>query len=185
MPHYANGAETMAGLDQLFAAFCRTVRRHAGADTCASVPIVGGRGKAALARRMFTGGGALLCGALLAGCDPVSLTVFGVGTATGVQHTLNGITYRTFTAPLPKVRSAANASLDRMGIKVVAREKNGSGEVIKATATERTIEIELDALTPSTTRMRAMVRNGLFYDSATGLEIILQTERVLNARGAG
>ena len=29
---------------------------------------------------------AVLCVALLAGCDPVSLTVFGVGAATGVQH---------------------------------------------------------------------------------------------------
>jgi hypothetical protein len=128
---------------------------------------------------------AALCCALLAGCDPVSLTVFGVGTATGVQHTLNGIAYRTFTAPLPQVRSAATASLNRMGIQITSREKNGSGEVIKASANERKIEIELDALTPNTTRMRTVVRNGLFYDSATGTEIILQTERVLNSRGAG
>lgn len=130
-------------------------------------------------------GPTVLCCVLLAGCDPLSLTVFGVGTATGVQHTLNGIAYRTFTAPLPQVRSAATASLNRMGIQVTSREKNRSGELIKATASERTIEIELDALTPNTTRMRTMVRNGLFFDSATGMEIILQTERTLNGRGAG
>lgn len=123
---------------------------------------------------------AMLCIALLAGCDPVSLTVFGVGAATGVQHTLNGITYKTFTAPLPQVRSATLNSLNHMGIKVASREKTKDGEVIKASANERQIEIELDAITQSTTRMRTSVRNGLFMDSATGTEIILQTEKALN-----
>ena len=118
--------------------------------------------------------------ALLAGCDPVSLTVFGVGTATGVQHTLNGITYKTFTAPLPRVRTATINGLNRMGIKVASREKTKEGEVIKASASERQIEIELDAITASTTRMRTSVRNGLFMDSATATEIILQTEKALN-----
>jgi len=120
--------------------------------------------------------------ALLAGCDPVSLTVFGVGTATGVQHTLNGITYKTFTAPLPQVRTATINGLNRMGIKVASREKTKEGEVIKASANERQIEIELDAITASTTRMRTSVRNGLFMDSATSTEIILQTEKALNNR---
>ncbi len=123
---------------------------------------------------------AVLCMVLLAGCDPVSLTVFGVGTATGVQHALNGITYKTFTAPLPQVRSATISSLNHMGIKVASREKTKEGEVIKASASERQIEIELDAITNSTTRMRTSVRNGLFMDSATGTEIIIQTEKALN-----
>lgn len=116
---------------------------------------------------------------VLAGCAPVALTAVGVGSAAGVQHTMGGITYRTFTASLPQVRSAAVSSLNRMGIKVEAQEKSGSGEVIKARANGRDIEIELDALTPNTTRMRAVVRNGLFMDAATGAEIITQTERVL------
>lgn len=122
---------------------------------------------------------AVMALALSAGCAPVALTAFGVGTATGVQHTLNGIAYRTFTVPLPQLRSAATASLNRMGIKVASREKTKEGELIKASASEREIEIELDSITPSTTRMRVAVRNGLFMDSATGTEIILQTERAL------
>lgn len=123
--------------------------------------------------------GAVAVFVLSAGCAPVALTAFGVGTATGVQHTLNGIAYRTFTAPLPQVRSAATTSLNRMGIKVASREKTKEGELIKATASEREIEIEFDAITPNTTRMRVAVRNGLLMDSATGTEIILQTERAL------
>jgi hypothetical protein len=124
-------------------------------------------------------------GALLAGCDPVSLTVFGVGTASGVQHTLNGISYRTFTASMPQVRTATLSSLQRMGIKVSSREKTKEGEVIKASANERDVEIELDAVTRNTTRMRTTVRDGLFMDSATGMEIIIQTEKALyNGKGA-
>lgn len=123
---------------------------------------------------------ALLGGlAWLTACAPVALTAIGVGSAAGVQHTMGGITYRTFTAPLPQVRSAAVASLNRMGIRVGKSEKSESGEIIKATANGREIEIELDALTPNTTRMRTTVRNGLFMDAATGAEIIIQTERVL------
>jgi hypothetical protein len=121
---------------------------------------------------------------MLAACDPVSLTVFGVGTATGVQHTLNGITYKTFTAPLPQVRAATLSGLNNMGIKVTSREKTQGGELIKATATEREIDIELDAISRGTTRMRAAVRNGLFMDAATATEIILQTERVLTRGNA-
>lgn len=117
---------------------------------------------------------------LSTGCTPLALTAVGVGSAAGVQHTMGGITYRTFTTPLPQLRSATLASLNRMGIKVGKREKTGTGEIIMATAGDRSIEIELDALTGNTTRMRTMVRNGLFMDAATGAEIILQTEQTLN-----
>lgn len=123
-------------------------------------------------------------GVLLAGCDPVSLTVFGAGAVSGMQHTLNGISYRTFTAPVSQVRTATLGSLNRMGIKISSREKTKEGEVIKASANERDVEIELDAITPNTTRMRAMVRNGLFMDRSTGMEIIMQTEKALyNGKG--
>lgn len=127
---------------------------------------------------------ALGCAASLNACAPLALTAVGVGSAAGVQHTLNGIAYRTFTAPLPQVRGAAIASLNRMGIAVDSRDKTKEGEVIKARASGREIEIEFDALTPNTTRMRTSVRNGLYMDAATSTEIILQTERVL-ANGKG
>lgn len=122
---------------------------------------------------------------LLTACTPIALTAVGVGSAAGVQHTMGGITYRTFTAPLPQVRNAAETSLRRMGIKVASREKSELGEIVTATAKGRNIEIEFDALTPNTTRMRAVVRNGLFMDAATGAEIIIQTEQTLgNGRNA-
>ena len=124
---------------------------------------------------------ALILVASLTGCDPVSLTVFGVGTAAGVQHTLTGIAYKTFSASLPRVRTAVKVALDHMDIKVGATEKIENGERIKARAADREIEIDLEALTGRTTRMRSIARSGVLMDSATATEIILQTEKALGA----
>jgi hypothetical protein len=117
---------------------------------------------------------------VLNGCAPVAVTTFGVGASTGVSHTLTGITYRTFSVPTPRVRGATMTALQRMGIKVSSSSKVEGSEVIKATANNREIEVELEPLTPNTTRMRVTAKNGLFYDSATATEIILHTEKVLD-----
>lgn len=125
--------------------------------------------------------GALLIGCgLLTGCAAVALTALGVGASTGVSHSLNGMTYRTFTEPLPRVRSASMRALQRMQIKVASSEKIEGGEGIKATSGDRAIDIELESVSPSTTRMRVVAKKNLFlYDNATATEIILQTEKYL------
>jgi len=81
---------------------------------------------------------------------------------------------------MPKVKGATMTALNKMGIKVASTSKAEGTEVIKATATDRDIEVELEPLSPNTTRMRTVAKKGLFYDSATATEIILQTERLLN-----
>ena len=122
----------------------------------------------------------LVACAPLQGCESLALVAAGVGGSTAVSHTLNGITYRTFTAPVARVRSASMVALDRMGIKGAPAEKVEHREFIRARANDRDIEIELESLTASTTRMKVTARNGgLFYDSATATEIILQTEKQL------
>lgn len=121
----------------------------------------------------------------LAGCEPLSITAFGVGASAGITHTMGGITYRTFTAPLPKVKNATMTALNRMGINGITNSKEDGTDVIRAKASGRDIEIQLERLSANTTRMRTVARNGLFYDSATATEIILQTEKALgNAQGA-
>lgn len=115
----------------------------------------------------------------LAGCEPVSLTMMGVGAAYGVQHTLSGITYRTFSAPLPQVRVAVKRTFKHMDIALGTSEQIENGERLLARASDREIEVELEALTPRTTRMRATAKTGLFRDAATATEIVLQTERLL------
>ena len=117
----------------------------------------------------------------LSACDPITLTALAVGAGAGVQHTLSGIAYKTFSSPLPKVRTAVNGALAHMDIKVGATEKIDNGVRIKARAADRDIEIDLEALTGKTTRMKSTARNGIFMDSATATEIILQTEKQLGA----
>ncbi len=120
---------------------------------------------------------------MLAGCDPLSLTMIGIGSGAGLSHHMGGIAYRTFTEPMPRVQNATLTALRRMSIHVSDTTRTDSGAVIKAKAANREIEIEIESLTPSTTRIRAVARKdgGLFVDAATAMEIISQTERVLGA----
>lgn len=115
----------------------------------------------------------------LSGCAAVALTAAAVGGGVAANHQLGGIAYRTFTAPLPKVRTAAMAALRRMGIKPDGSEKIELGERLLAKAGDRNIEIELEALTPNTTRMRVVAKKegGMVVDSSTAVEIITQTEK--------
>lgn len=122
-------------------------------------------------------GAALLLGA----CAPVAMTAGGIAGGAGVNHALNGIAYKTFTAPVRQVRAATLKSLNRMEMKVTKDTKSEEGWRIEAAAADRTIEIDLEALTPAATRMRVVTNNGglFFKDSATSTEIILQTAQRL------
>ncbi len=120
----------------------------------------------------------------LNGCAPVGLTLFGVGagvaTGTSVSYTLDGVAYRTFTAPLPQVESATRTALNKMGIKIEGTAKTEQGKVIKAIGNDREIEVELEMVSAKTTRIRTVAKQGVFLkDRATATEIILQTEKIL------
>ena len=81
---------------------------------------------------------------------------------------------------MPKVRQAALLALTRMGIKVKSIGKTDTGEVVKATTADRNIDIELEAVTPSITRVSSVARRGLLLvDRATASEIIAQTANAL------
>lgn len=123
----------------------------------------------------------MLLAATTAGCDPVSLTAASLGAGVGISHTLGGIVYKTFTAPMKTVEDGSVMALRDMGVKVVSRSTNEQGErVINAAAKDREIEVLLEPLTARTTRMRVIASNGILKDSATATEILLQTERVLS-----
>jgi hypothetical protein len=122
----------------------------------------------------------LACAGLsLGACAPVMLTALGVGMSTGVSHTLGGMVYKTFTAPQAQVKRASIGALNRMQIHVVKAKRDGPVETITARAADRDIQIELEALTPATTRMLVTARKdgGILQDGATATEIILQTEK--------
>ena len=132
-------------------------------------------------RVALSGLGSILIAGAMVGCMPLGLTTLGVGGSTAVTHTINGITYRTFTAPISKVKRAALTALERMDITLVSTAKQDNVEILNAAASGRTIQIQFEPLTTNTTRMRVTAKNGgLIYDSATAAEIILQTERVMD-----
>jgi hypothetical protein len=99
---------------------------------------------------------------------------------TSVSYTLEGIAYRTFTAPISEVEGVTRTALHRMRIKIQATSKTEQGKTIKAVSNDREIEIELEMAGAKTTRIRTVAKQGIFFkDCASATEIIMQTERVL------
>jgi uncharacterized protein DUF3568 len=133
-----------------------------------------------MSRTPFYHAAAIALSVLAAGCAPVAITALGVGSATAVNHTLTGIAYKTFTIPMPRVKSASLTALNRMGMKVAGTSRQDGNDVITATGNERNIEVLLEPISSKSTRMRVTARTGgLLYDSATATEIIIQTDKVL------
>lgn len=130
---------------------------------------------------MVKSGTALCCLVLLVACEPASITLLGVGAGAGISHHMGGVAYRTFSQPLPKVRNATLTALQRMAIEVQSTRKTPAGELIRARAADRDIELELEGLTPNTTRIRAVARiNVVLVDSATAVEVVAQIEKALS-----
>lgn len=131
--------------------------------------------------------GLCLCALALAlqGCAAAGVTLAtagaGVGMGAGVEHTLNGIVYKTFGVSINELRFAALKTLDHMDMPVIVDEKTETGWKLTATATERTIDIEFERLTERTTRMRVVANEGMifFKDASTATEIITQTAQTL------
>ena len=122
----------------------------------------------------------------LAGCEPLALTLIGAGAGTALRYGLDGVAYRTFTAPAQDVKQASLAALERMGLTYDGSERFEGGEVLYARSAQRTIEIDVEPISAKATRMRISAKNGgLFYDNATAYEIVAQTQRQLESAAQG
>jgi hypothetical protein len=129
----------------------------------------------------------LALGLLLQGCAAAAIGVTlatagaGAGMTAGVEHTLNGIVYKTFSAPANEVRFATLKTLDRMGMPLTDDQKTETGWQLSAKAKDRSVDIDLESLTDTATRIRVVANEGMmfFKDSATATEIILQTAQTL------
>lgn len=85
----------------------------------------------------------------LGGCTAVALTAGGIASGAGVEHTLSGIAYKTFTSPMENVHLATLQTLKQVDISVKDDRKAESGWEIAATANEREIDVALEALPPA------------------------------------
>jgi hypothetical protein len=127
-----------------------------------------------------------ICFLGLAGCQPLAISVLGAGAGAALRYGIDGVSYRTFTAPAPMVKEASLAALERMGITLQSTDRFDGGELIYAQSHKRSIEIEVEPISAKATRVRIAAKNGgLFYDNATASEIIAQTERLLGSATTG
>ena len=98
-----------------------------------------------------------------------------------VERTMSGAMYRTFSAPLADVRDAVRQSFRDREIQISEDDLLiGGGAKIKGEALHRHITVRLEPVTPALTRLKLVVRHGLFgRDPATASELIEQTVRAL------
>jgi len=116
----------------------------------------------------------------------LAATGTGLAAGAGVDHTLSGITYKTFAVSRNQLRYATLKTLHRLDMKVVKDRRAKDHHLIEAEALDRVIEIELEPLTRRTTRMRVVANQGhiFFKDAATATEIIIQTAHTLDTQSA-
>jgi len=119
----------------------------------------------------------LCCILLLQGCAAVALTAGGIAAGVGVNYTMSGIAYKTLIAPIPETRLATLKTLNVMEVNVTQDEVTEEGWQITGYAADREIDIELEKLTSTTTRMRVTVNKGHTFlkDRATATEIVAQS----------
>ena len=125
----------------------------------------------------------------LAACDnasfPLASGATGLAPGSGIERTMTGVTYKTFSAPVDAVGKAVLQSLNYMDISLTAVRKAEHSWQVEATAGKRVVGIQLDALTRNTTAMRVTVDRGdpFFKDGATATEIVVQTADALGSHG--
>ena len=118
------------------------------------------------------------CLLALEGCAAAVLSVAGLAGGAGLEHFINGIVDQTFSSPIAGTRLATLKTLKRMGMSVEKDERSDDGWTVLAKAANRTINIDLEAITEKSARMRVDVHRGGFIflkDPSTGEEIIEQT----------
>ena len=119
---------------------------------------------------------------LLVACEPVAIALLGAGASTAIRYNIDGVASRTFTAPAAAVKNASLAALERMGLTHDGTIPFDNGETIYAKAPNRDIEIDVETITKHATRVRIVAKGGSFlYDNATAVELVQQTERLLEA----
>lgn len=118
-------------------------------------------------------------GVVLSGCG--SLLVSGAGG--GVAYSMTNTAYKTFSHPINKVEASAHKAIERMAIKELETEKMEERIRITASTKGLRIYIDLEQITPATTRVRVNAKRGfLLKDKSTATEIIRQMGEILGSK---
>jgi hypothetical protein len=113
---------------------------------------------------------------LLPGCASVLVT----GASGGVAYTYTNVAYKTVVSPIDQVEFANRLALMKMRIKYVGRVETGNGIQIVAETSGLDIYIDLEKITPKTTKICVDAeKNIVLKDKATAVAIIEETEAML------
>lgn len=124
----------------------------------------------------------LLAGMVFSSAGCASVLVAGAGG--GIAYTVTNIAYKTVSHPYERVEGAVHGALRKMGIREVEKKTTGSGIEITAATSVLTIYIEVEMLTPKSTKLCVDARKSLiFKDKATAAEIIEQALKILEEKG--
>ena len=120
---------------------------------------------------------AYVCLLLLSGCASVLLA----GASGGVAYSITNIAYKTIPYPIDQVDFANRLALMKMGIKYVDVIKTENRARIFAETYELKIYIDLDKITPKSTKISVDAKkNFLLKDKSTAEAIIDGTEAMLS-----
>lgn len=111
---------------------------------------------------------------------PLLASATGSAVQVGAQTVIGGFAYRTFTLPSQQVTAAVHESLRRMDIQVGKEGVNGDVRTINAEVGERIIEVVVERVTATVTKIRVVVYHGVISkDVPTSTEIVRQIEDAL------
>lgn len=82
---------------------------------------------------------------------------------------------KTFNVPIARVKPAFVTTLNQMGMPIAAIEVRGKSEVVKAKKADKSVEVEIERLTASSTRVRVSGS-----DDATTGQVMRDTEKRLS-----
>jgi hypothetical protein len=121
------------------------------------------------------------CAALGITGGAVTVAAVGAGAGevlrAGTEYSLTGTALRTFTASMDIMAEVTRSTLSRMAFTIEREENMSPGRRIVATGIGRTIEIELEPLSPAVTHIELAVKRNFFRrDRSTANEIIVQIE---------
>jgi hypothetical protein len=113
---------------------------------------------------------------LLSGCTSMLVT----GASGGVAYTITNVAYETIVSPINQVEFANRLALMNMRIKYVERIEAEDEVNIVAETSELNIYINLEEITPKTTKISVDVQKNIIWkDKATAVAIIKETKAML------
>lgn len=121
----------------------------------------------------------MLCGCAAAPVTllPAAVPAIIAGAGGGITYTFTNIAYRTITRAPEEIERATLRAMEKMSVRVRSVRHREYDTEIFASTRKLSIQINLERMTPTLTRMKVNAKKGLiFKDKNTAFEIIYQTE---------